>query len=121
MSTEASRKYQREYKRRYRIKHPELARAAGRKFGRIGYLRLKQQVLDILGGQCARCGFDDPRALQIDHINGGGTKEIHKIGSPRISRRIRAGHTDGYQLLCANCNWIKRHENHETKRRLEDG
>lgn len=22
-------------------------------------------------------------------------------------------HPDDYQLLCANCNWIKRHENSE--------
>ena len=32
-------------------------------------------VLSKLGGKCCRCGFDDPRALQIDHVNGDGYKE----------------------------------------------
>ena len=26
-------------------------------------------------GKCMICGFTDPRALQIDHVNGGGAKE----------------------------------------------
>ena len=31
---------------------------------------LRLQAFQALGGRCARCGFDDVRALQIDHVNG---------------------------------------------------
>lgn len=27
------------------------------------------EVLKEMGGQCLWCGFSDPRALQVDHIN----------------------------------------------------
>lgn len=49
----------------------------------------------------------------MDHVDGGGTQEIKRLGYHRMLRRILAG-ASGYQLLCANCNWIKRHENRET-------
>ena len=32
-------------------------------------------VVERLGNKCIVCGYSDPRALQIDHINGGGGKE----------------------------------------------
>ena len=79
---------------------------------------LRTSVLRLLGGECKRCGMTDVRVLQIDHINGNGYKE-------RIEQNYDGGNThyyykhilevngDGYQLLCANCNWIKRYEQHE--------
>lgn len=70
-------------------------------------------------GPC-KCGFDDPRALQIDHINGGGHAErLAKPSSWKFScnaayQRMRQRFLDGeLQVLCANCNWIKRAENAE--------
>jgi hypothetical protein len=71
-------------------------------------------VLDLLGCQCVRCGFDDVRALQIDHVNGGGTAEYKLLGnqSAKFYQRVLE-HPDDYQVLCANCNWIKKHENKE--------
>jgi hypothetical protein len=74
--------------------------------------RLK--VLQAMGGKCVHCGFSDWRALQIDHVNGGGRAEKLKIGSTRYYKHVLA-HPDDYQLLCANCNWIKKHENDENK------
>jgi len=79
---------------------------------------IRKAVLDILGGKCNRCGFDDYRALQIDHINGDGYIERTKgkgFGSD-YSKRVMQSFLNGenkYQLLCANCNWIKRVENKE--------
>ena len=78
-------------------------------------LKLKAKAFKILGDKCVRCGFSDPRALQIDHIDGGGNREIKKIGTYRIYYKILKGQTSEYQLLCANCNWIKRVENKETR------
>ena len=34
-------------------------------------------------------------------------------GNYKIYRDIVLGNLNGYQALCANCNWIKRHENNE--------
>lgn len=76
---------------------------------------MKQKIYDLLGGAvCKRCGFDDKRALQIDHINGGGKQERKKIHNLfTFYRHILKVNGKGYQILCANCNWIKRHENNE--------
>lgn len=30
----------------------------------------RELLFDLLGGKCCRCGFDDVRALQVDHKNG---------------------------------------------------
>ncbi len=76
------------------------------------YDKLRAQALAALGNACVRCGFDDWRALQIDHINGGGSQEKKQIHVESLYRRVIAG-TPGYQCLCANCNWIKRYENGE--------
>lgn len=75
--------------------------------------RARELALQKLGGVCVHCGFSDPRALQIDHISGGGNQERNTIGRFAICRKIASGDTDGYQILCANCNWIKRSVNNE--------
>jgi len=73
----------------------------------------RMKVILALGGVCVRCEFDDWRALQVDHIHGGGQKEYKAIGNQSVYSKIIRGRTEGYQLLCANCNWIKRHEKGE--------
>ena len=81
--------------------------------------KLRKAILVLLGDKCVRCGFSDDRALQIDHIFGNGTRERKRYGSnniyPLILKKIVNGSTD-YQVLCANCNWIKRHEKEEQSR-----
>src|SRR3990167_1754197 len=74
--------------------------------------KLRKDALTLLGDKCVICGFNDARALQIDHINGGGAKENRELRTQGIYRRVLTG-VAGYQLLCANCNWIKRSENNE--------
>lgn len=76
-------------------------------------------VLAILGGQCCHCGFDDERALQIDHVQGNGRNDRHQVGGSYfacILKRIRGGSKE-YQLLCANCNAIKKREMDEVSTR----
>jgi DNA-binding XRE family transcriptional regulator len=79
----------------------------------------RRQAVEILGGCCAVCGYSDERALQIDHINGGGKKEIDNTTSYARHKWI-IDYPDKakkkYQILCANCNWIKRYENKEVRR-----
>ncbi|MDG7005258.1 MAG: hypothetical protein JRN73_09990 [Nitrososphaerota archaeon] len=67
-----------------------------------------------LGSKCVRCGFSDFRALQIDHVNGGGRSEARRLAGVAYYLHVLDHINDGtYQLLCANCNWIKRAENEE--------
>jgi hypothetical protein len=74
------------------------------------YLRLK--VLELFGNCCNKCGADDIRCLQLDHLNGGGTKEFKSTGSYYVYRRALTDFSE-FQLLCANCNWIKRYTDKE--------
>lgn len=81
--------------------------------------KIRKLALDTLGGKCVKCGFDDLRALQIDHIKGGGSQERKTLGfNGNFHLNVVRSHMkeeNKYQLLCANCNWIKRHENNEVK------
>ena len=74
---------------------------------------LRQKVIDFLGGKCKRCGFKDIRALQVDHINGGGYQEMKNLSAKQRYKLVLATTGGKYQLLCANCNWIKRFEDKE--------
>jgi hypothetical protein len=74
---------------------------------------IRTKLLALFGGKCVRCGFDDKRALQLDHVNGGGRKEFRDLGAWSLYRKALK-HPEGYQLLCANCNWIKRYEEKES-------
>lgn len=77
----------------------------------------RQKTIDLLGGKCVQCSFSDPRALQVDHIHGGGRQERLAMGSPNANKLYQLVAADinheKYQLLCANCNVIKRIENGE--------
>ena len=88
-------------------------------------MRIKKQIQEMLGSKCSNpynlphpewC--NDLRILQVDHIHGGGTKERKfNHGSNiqyylNILRKIKAGSKD-YQLLCPNCNLLKKILNKE--------
>ena len=79
--------------------------------------KLRKSTIEALGGKCVRCGFTDRRALQIDHINGGGSKERKEKGfNMEFHKHVLQSFLkkeNKYQILCANCNWIKRFEQKE--------
>jgi hypothetical protein len=101
---------------------------------RDGYVRramekhnkIKREIFDLLGNKCINPYninhgdfIQDIRCLQIDHVHGGGSKEIKRMKSPFkyyefILKKIKVGSKD-YQLLCANCNQIKRKINKENR------
>lgn len=63
---------------------------------------------------CSRCGFSDITALSVDHINGDGNKHRKEIESSGLHRwLIKNNMPIGFQILCMNCNFIKRIENKE--------
>lgn len=73
-------------------------------------METKTRIFEELGGRCCQCGFDDWRALQVDHVNGGGRAHRQRNGGwsywISILRAVLAN-TGEYQLLCANCHMIK--------------
>lgn len=82
------------------------------------YAQKRIEVVELLGGKCMRCDFSDIRALQIDHVNGSGIKDrksITKMYYPVVIESV-SNKEGKYQLLCANCNWIKRFENNEVRK-----
>lgn len=82
--------------------------------------KLRKSIFNILGFKCIKCGFSDIRALQIDHINGGGAKEQKTMNGNKGVYRYYRDHPKEtkkkLQILCANCNWIKRHVNNENRK-----
>ncbi len=65
---------------------------------------------------CKKCGIDDIRVLSMDHINGGGNKHIKQIGGNLYHWIKRKGFPSGFQVLCMNCQFIKRIENKEFRK-----
>lgn len=85
---------------------------------------IKAEIFFRLGGKCAHCKLDDPRILQIDHIKGDGytARKEHPDNSWRNRRLLDLmleELIENYQLLCPNCNWIKRYENKEFREHRE--
>jgi len=80
-------------------------------------LRVKIEVLTHYGNGklvCVQCGFNDIRALSIDHINGDGAIQKRLYHRNHIHRWLKLNNFPlGYQTLCMNCQWIKRDENGE--------
>lgn len=79
---------------------------------------LRVLALGALGGKCVGCGLEDRRVLCIDHVNGNGWLERQERGMRAMIARILNG-VPGYQLLCHNCNHLKKLENGEHRGRKE--
>ena len=77
----------------------------------------RNRIIELLGGECVNCGYSDSRALQIDHVNGGGSRERYSFSCnstymTHVLMKVESGSAD-YQILCANCNSIKMREQKE--------
>lgn len=117
--------YSRKYKEENREKVNASSRASNKKYYQKYYshkkeynaklwLKLRKDTMKILGGEkCVKCGFSDYRALHIDHINGGGNKHIKSFSSNKTYHKYIKDNPSEFQVLCANCNFIKKTENKE--------
>lgn len=111
--------YHRQYNKQY------IQKAEVRESRRIYGIKWRQknnpriELVKALGSMCQKCGFSDIRALQIDHVDGGGNCELitmfdgsnvrmytHYLNNLDMAK-------EKLQILCANCNVIKRIENYE--------
>lgn len=78
---------------------------------------LRNSLLNILGGaKCTECGFNGMAALQFDHIYNDGAKDRKRFNSHNSFLKYYVTHEDEakekLQVLCANCNWMKRGEHY---------
>ena len=109
-------------------KHKKSAQLSNQRHRKIytkrGNKKMTEIKIDVLthygNGECkcVRCGFDDIRALSIDHINGNGTKERRQTGrkGKAFYRWLQSQrYPEGYQTLCMNCQFIKAVEEAEYK------
>ena len=90
----------------------------------VAYHKLRERVISFLGGRCSSinckwlnedgtfgCTLKD--CLQVDHVYGGGRREKEKGAT--LLRKVLRDTSGAYQLLCSNCNWLKRIQNGEIK------
>jgi hypothetical protein len=123
-------KYMREWRAGNLEKAREISRIASRKWDSDNreqkkvirskyYHRLRDAIMAFFGPVCVACGFSDVRALEIDHILGNGATEkrtVYRDGTKYIYDLIRTDPNDArrrYQVLCRNCNVIKKIEREE--------
>jgi hypothetical protein len=110
-------KYGRQKKREDYLANIEYYKAKGKERN----LKIKTEVFTHYspnGVKCAHCGYNDIRALSLDHINGNGAdyrrQTKTKGGSQYYYKLKREGYIDGLQVLCMNCQFIKRFTNGES-------
>lgn len=100
------------------FKDKKVAREYARIYQNARHYRIRNEVIDSMGGECARCCNNDKRVLQIDHIIEilRGKNSIKRISSWALISRIHQGKEDmtKLQLLCANCHMIKTVESQRT-------
>ncbi|MCI0349123.1 MAG: hypothetical protein L0Z53_06820 [Acidobacteriales bacterium] len=61
------------------------------------------------GGRCERCGNNDMRVLQLDHVNNDGRLERRHTHLVRVFKRAML-EAERYKLLCANCHVVRHWE-----------
>ncbi len=77
------------------------------------YRTLRDKVLEKFNNKCSSCNLQDSLILQVDHVNGGGVKELQQKGAYAVLLLALKDTDNNYQLMCPNCNWIKRFVNDE--------
>jgi len=108
-------KRNRQYMKKYRLDHSEkVALSIEKALKRLGKIKLEVFIhYSCNPPKCKICGNNDMRVLTIDHIEGGGSKHRKRINRWGINfyKYLRdKKFPEGYQVLCRNCNWIKKLE-----------
>ena len=102
------------YYRKYYQEHKRQMNESGYKWKKKQRKKLKEEVLTHYGGDklaCVWCGFDDIRALSLDHMNNDGyrVRKYREFTGDSIYYYLKKqGYPTGYQTLCMNCQFIKK-------------
>lgn len=87
-----------------------------RAYARRRHIELRNRLFSRLNQySCVQCGFDDSRALQFDHIHSDGAAHRRSLASgtayfAALDKMLLEELRNRFQVLCANCNTIKREE-----------
>jgi hypothetical protein len=104
------------------LRTPEQKREAYLEKGRRANRKLKEKLCTIYGLRCSspKCrwlnddgtfGCTDISILQLDHKMGKGVQSRKGISSMEYYRKaVKNPDKEKYQMLCPNCNWLKRVE-----------
>lgn len=84
--------------------------------------KARLQLIGLLGEKCVECGYNKSViALQVDHIYGRGKEQFRLFNGTQTMYRYYLNNPwkalRELQVLCANCNAIKRHEMKEDRRK----
>ena len=91
----------------YKVSHKQYFQEYGKQYTQL----IKRRAMQMVGNdriECVRCGCNDIRLLEINHVNGGGAKD-HKntgLGGFNFYRAIVKGlrKTDDLDIHCRVCN-----------------
>ena len=95
-----------------RHRNPELAR----QYCRDSRTRIRSELIAAYGGRCVCCGETAAAFLTLDHTNHDGKEHRAAFGGRGIATSFqvysdlkrRGWPTDGFRLLCMNCNFATR-------------
>jgi len=111
--------YMKVYQKAYYPKHKELYKKRSKEYR----IRIRYEVLSLYSGgkpKCNTCGEERMACLSFDHINGGGASHRRQIGlhaSTTYYNWLKDNYNPKeFQVLCMNCQFIKRKENKEYRR-----
>ena len=89
-------------------------------------IRTRNSLVGILGGHiCSNveCRFNDPRALNIEHIHDTGHLDDKRFTDDRQRNGYYVKHpieaVENLQVFCANCNAIKEHGRKKTLKKSD--
>jgi len=71
---------------------------------------LRAETLAAYGGKCKCCGETEIAFLAIDHVENDGAAHRKEVGKGYAIYRWlkeRGFPQQGFQILCANCNYAK--------------
>lgn len=85
-------------------------RSRASSYQRIKYYEYKDQIIEMLGGCCVECGYNENiLGLEIDHINNNGCEDRGNRKGPSATdfKKWIINNCVGLQLLCGTCHSIK--------------
>lgn len=99
-----------------RIRHRHICSLCKTSIKRNRYIDLKLLVFKHYGCKCKDCGVEALEFLTIDHINDDGAEHRVEIGPHIFPWLKKNDYPEGFQILCYNCNYLKRNRKLALKR-----
>ena len=90
-------------------------------YRRKWFRKVREDTVRMIGSECKSCGYSDIRALQIDHTEADSAADKRFTGTSYYYNIRKQLPSSKYQILCANCNAIKRQVNQEVPLKGRDG